>query len=71
VTTAEGTCPLTLDDLAAEGITTSVERAAQYLGISRAYGYQMAREGVLPTIKLGPRRLRVPTAGLRKMLAAD
>ena len=66
-----GETVLRLDDLAAEGVTTSVERAAQYLGISRAYAYALAREGALPTIKLGPRRLRVPTAGLRKMLAGE
>ena len=46
----------------------SVERASQYLGVSKVYGYQMARAGRLPTIKLGEHRLRVPTAGLRNLL---
>jgi excisionase family DNA binding protein len=60
--------PLTLDDLRDEGATVSVERSSRYLGVSRAFAYQMAREGQLPTIKLGARRVRVPTAALLKML---
>jgi excisionase family DNA binding protein len=67
----ETTAPLTIDDLRREPITISVERTGEYLGVSKAYAYQLAREGRLPTIKLGPRRIRVSTAGLLKMLGGD
>lgn len=62
---------LTLDDLRHEGTTISVERGGEYLGLSRAFAYQMARDGNLPTIKLGARRVRVPTAALLRMLDAE
>lgn len=41
------------------------------MGVSRAFAYQMAREGQLPTIKLGTRRVRVPTAALLRLLEGD
>ena len=59
---------LTLEDLSAEAATVSVGRAAEYLGISRALAYAMARDGQLPTIKCGQRHLRVPTSALLKIL---
>ena len=59
---------LTAADLDAEGITISVNRAAQYLGISSPYAYALAHDGRLPTIKLGGTRFRVPTAALRNLL---
>lgn len=62
---------LTLSDLQAEGTTVSVERAGEYVGVSRTYAYQMARKGLLPTIKLGSRRVRVPTAALARMLSGE
>ncbi len=62
------TAPLTLDELRSGPPTISVERAAQYLGVSRAYAYAMAREGRLPAIKLGAKRVRVPSAGLLRLL---
>lgn len=58
---------IALDELRSGPPTVSVEIAAQHLGVSRAYGYRMAREGSLPTIKLG-RRVRVPTTALLRML---
>ncbi|OPX14330.1 DNA-binding protein [Gordonia sp. i37] len=60
-----------IDELRSGPPTLSVGQAAAYLGVSRAYGYEMAREGRLPVIKLGSRRVRVPTAALIKMLGAD
>lgn len=60
-----------LDELRSGPPTVSVEQAARYLGVSRAYGYAMARGGLLPTIKLGTRRVRVPTAALLRMLEGD
>lgn len=61
----------TLDELRGGPPTLSIEQAARYLGVSRAYGYTMAREGRLPTIKLGERRVRVPTLALLKLLGDD
>lgn len=58
----------TLDELRSGPPTLSVEQSAPYLGISRAYAYQMARDGRLPTIKLGERRVRVSAMALLKML---
>jgi excisionase family DNA binding protein len=49
-------------------LTVSVEEAARMLGISRGAAYTHARDGSLPTIKLG-KRLLVPKAALEKMLA--
>ncbi len=57
-----------LEELRCGPPTVSVEVAAKYLGVSRPYAYQMAREGRLPVIHLGPRRVRVPVIGLLKML---
>lgn len=51
--------------------TVSVPRAAELLGISRAYAYQMARNGSLPVIELGPQRVRVKSAALLRMLESE
>ncbi|MFA4052535.1 excisionase family DNA-binding protein [Mycobacteroides chelonae] len=67
-TTAASPALPTLDELRSGPPTISVEQAARYLGVSRAYGYSMVREGRLPVIELGTRRVRVPTAALLKML---
>lgn len=69
--TTENTARLTLDDLRREGVTVSVERAGTYCGVSRSLAYQLARDGSLPTIKLGSRRVRVPTAALLRLLGAE
>ncbi|BBX83548.1 helix-turn-helix domain-containing protein [Mycolicibacterium aubagnense] len=66
-TTTVRTAP-TLDELRSGPPTLSVTEAGPYLGVSRAYAYEMAREGRLPTIKLGTRRVRVPAAGLLRLL---
>jgi excisionase family DNA binding protein len=63
--------PLTLDDLRGEGVTINIERASEYLGVSRAFAYSMAKEGRLPIIKLGNRRMRVITAALLRMLSGE
>lgn len=67
ITTDTRNIPM-LDELRSGPPTISIEQAARYLGVSRAYAYQMAREGRLPTIKLGERRVRVPALTLLKML---
>lgn len=70
--TYTATALATLDELRSGPPTLSVEEAAvRYLGVSRAYGYQMARDGRLPTIKLGTRRVRVPAMALLKLLGGD
>jgi excisionase family DNA binding protein len=51
-------------------LTVSVETAARILGISRGAAYAHARDGSLPTIKLG-KRLLVPKAALDKLLAVE
>ena len=50
--------------------TVTVERAGALLGISRGSAYAAAAAGDIPTIRVG-RRLLVPTAALRRMLAVD
>lgn len=47
--------------------TVTVPEAARFLGISRGSGYEAARTGDLPTIRIG-KRLLVPTARLLEML---
>ena len=42
--------------------------AGRALGLGRTATYAAARDGSIPTIKLGPRRWLVPTAALRRML---
>ena len=48
-------------------LTVSVEEAARMLGISRGAAYTHARDGSLPTLRLG-KRLLVPRAALDKLL---
>jgi excisionase family DNA binding protein len=48
-------------------LTVSVEEAARMLGISRGAAYTHARDGSIPTIRLG-KRLLVPKAALDKLL---
>jgi excisionase family DNA binding protein len=47
--------------------TISIEDAGKILGYSRNSAYEAAKNGELPTIRLG-RKLRVPRAALEKML---
>lgn len=49
-------------------LCVSVETAAEMLGIGRSLAYRMAKEGSLPTVKMG-RRLLVPISKLEEMLA--
>ncbi|MGW0037489.1 helix-turn-helix transcriptional regulator [Gordonia sp. NPDC003376] len=66
--TRRAAAALTLADLRDGPPTVSIETAAEYLGVSRAYGYRLAKAGHIPTIRLGARRLRVPAAALYKLL---
>ena len=47
--------------------TLSVEEAGRVLGISRGAAYAHAKDGSIPTIRLG-KRLLVPKAALDKLL---
>ncbi|MFD6677651.1 helix-turn-helix domain-containing protein [Rhodococcus zopfii] len=50
--------------------TVSITTAARLLGISQSQAYVIANSGDLPTITLGTRRKRVPSAALLRMLEA-
>jgi excisionase family DNA binding protein len=51
------------------GDRLTVEEAAAALGISRASGYEAARRGEIPCIRIG-RRILVPRIALDRLLAA-
>lgn len=44
------------------------EEAFRQIGVSRALGYKLIKEGVIPAIRLGERRLLVPVVALEKLL---
>ncbi|MDQ3784415.1 MAG: helix-turn-helix domain-containing protein [Actinomycetota bacterium] len=50
--------------------TLEVEEAARILGLGRASAYIGVKNGDIPAIRVG-KRLLVPTAALRRMLALD
>ncbi len=49
-------------------LTVPVPVAAQALNLSKNGGYDAVKRGDIPSLRLGPRRIEVPTAPLRKML---
>ena len=51
-----------------EKLTLSVTEAGQLLGISRTAAYEGARNGQIPTVRIG-KRLLVPRAALKQLLA--
>ena len=50
--------------------TLSVDEAAIVLGIARSSAFQAVRAGEIPSVHFG-RRVRVPTAALRRLLELD
>jgi excisionase family DNA binding protein len=58
------------DTAGTERQTLSVEEAGRILGISRGSAYAYARNGSLPTIRLGNRVL-VPRQALERMLRGE
>lgn len=50
-----------------ERLCLTVPEAAEMLGISRNFAYQLVKEGKLPVIKFG-KKLLIPRAALEKML---
>lgn len=57
------------DPVTKESLTITVKEAAVALNISRGLAYQAARDGGIPTIRIG-RRLLVPRRALEKLLEA-
>jgi excisionase family DNA binding protein len=51
-----------------ERLVYTVTQAAELLGISRAFAYELVARGDLPVIRLGRRRL-VPKAALAELVA--
>ena len=51
-----------------EILTLSVPEAGKLLGCSRGYSYLLARQGRLPVVRVGERKLRVPRAALQRLL---
>lgn len=56
--------------MSSERKTTTLDYAAQVLGISRNSAYAAAKRGEIPTVKIG-RLLLVPIAALEKLLAGS
>jgi excisionase family DNA binding protein len=51
--------------------TVTIRQAATILGMSRATAYRAAKAGILPVVKIGPRRYVVSTAVLADLLHLD
>jgi excisionase family DNA binding protein len=49
-------------------MTVTVEEAATILGVGRNKAYEAARNGEIPTIRIG-KRVLVPRAALKRLLA--
>lgn len=62
---------LSLERLRQGSPTVSIDTAAEYLGVSRAFAYRMAKTGHLPVIRLSGTRMRVPTTKLLRLLEGD
>lgn len=54
----------------AEPLVMSIEEAGHLLGLKRTAAYDRAREGAIPTLRLG-RRLVVPRPALMRMLGGE
>ena len=54
-------------ELSGDRLVVSVAEAGRLLGVSRAFAYELAARGELPTIRLG-RRILVPKAALLAMV---
>jgi excisionase family DNA binding protein len=47
----------------------TIPAVARQLGIAKGLAYQMARDGRLPTVRLGKRAVRVPLVRLQAWIA--
>lgn len=48
----------------------SIPEAGRFMGLGRTASYSAARRGILPTIKVGERKVVVPTARLAALLGS-
>ncbi len=46
----------------------TIPEVAERLSVPRAYAYELARRGELPTVRVGKKYVRVPAAALEKWL---
>jgi excisionase family DNA binding protein len=53
-----------------ERLTYSVEEAAELLGVSRAFAYELVKRGIIPSLTFG-RRVLIPRSGLHKLIDPD
>jgi excisionase family DNA binding protein len=60
---ASAKAPPSIEDLRAQGATTTLEMAGLALNLSRATTYRYANNGTIPTVKVGS-RIRVPVEQL-------
>ncbi len=56
---------------APDRLTYTVAEAARALGISRGLAYEMTRQGGLPSLRLGQRRILVPRGALDALLGSS
>lgn len=52
-------------------VTITVNEAARLLGVSRGVAYEAVRQGQLPALHLGPRRVLVSVPALRRLLGDE
>ena len=57
-------------NVALERQVMTIPEAARILGLSRNFGYELARRGEIPVIRLG-RRIVVPKAAFERMLKRE
>ena len=50
-------------------VLMTIPEAARRLRVSRSHAYELARQRIIPTVRLGERALRVPSQELDRWLA--
>ena len=64
--------PLTIEELrTGTRPTLGANEVAPLLGVSPAYVYFLAKEGRLPSIPLGTKRVRFPTSAILRLIDPD
>lgn len=48
-----------------------VIEVAKYLGIGRSQAYELVKRGIIPSVRIGSRTLRVPLKGLEEWVAQN
>lgn len=51
-----------------EKLTLTVPEAARLLGISRGLAYELVRQGTIPAVALGAKRIVIPRIALERLL---